>query len=51
MEYYFDKSFLKGVTVFCTTDTLDKAEVDAESISNYISERGYYADVRVEVFE
>lgn len=51
LEYYLDKSFLTGVTVFCTSDTLDKALEDADGINNYISERGYKGDVRVEIYE
>lgn len=51
MEYYLDKSTLTGITVFCTTYTLDKAKTDATSLTNYITERGYNAEVRVEVFE
>lgn len=51
VEYYLDKSFLTGVTVFCTSDTLDKAREDADEINRFISERGYKADVRVEIYE
>lgn len=51
LEYCIDKSFLTGVTVFCTSDTLDKARKDADEINNFISERGYKADVRVEIYE
>lgn len=51
VEYYLDKSFLTGITVFCTSDIMDKAREDADEINNYISERGYKADVRVELFE
>ena len=51
MEFYLDKSTLTGITVFCTTNTLDKAKADAVNIAHYISVRGYNADVRVEVFE
>lgn len=51
VECSLDKSMLTGITVFCTTDTLDEAKADAEYIDSYISERGYNADVRVEVFE
>jgi hypothetical protein len=50
VEYYLDKSMLKGITVFCTTITQDKAKVDSESIAHFITERGYNAEVRVEVF-
>lgn len=51
VEYYLDKSFLTGITVFCTSDILDKAREDADEIYNYISERGYKADVRTELYE
>lgn len=51
VEYYLDNSFLTGITVFCTSETLDKAREDADEIYNYISERGYKADVRVEIYE
>lgn len=51
VEYYLDKSFLTEVTVFCTSDTLDKAREDADEINRFISERGYKADVRVEIYE
>ena len=51
VEYYLDKSFLTGITVFCTSDSLDKAREDAAEIYNYIFERGYKADVRVEIYE
>ena len=51
MEYYLDKSFLTGVTVFCTSDTLSKAREDVKEINNYISERGYKADTCFEIFE
>ena len=51
VEYYLDKSFLTGITVFCTFDTLNQARADADEISNYISERGYEVDVRVEIYE
>lgn len=51
VEYHLDKSFLTGITVFCTSESYDKARDDADEIYNYISERGYKADVRVEIFE
>ena len=51
MECYLDKSTLTGITVLSTTGTLDKARVDAESIARFISDRGYKAGVRVEVYE
>ena len=49
-EYYLDKSFLTGITVFCTSDTLGKAQEDADEINKYISDRGYNADVKVEIY-
>ena len=51
VEYYLDKSFLTGITVFCTSESSDKAREDADDIYNYISERGYKADVKVEIFK
>lgn len=51
VEYNLDKSFLTGITVFCTSESLDKAREDADEIYNYISERGYKADVRVKIYE
>lgn len=51
VEYYLDKSFLTGITVFCSSVTFDKARKDADEITDFISERGFNADVRVEVFE
>ena len=51
VEYYLDKSFLTGITAFCTSDSLDKAREDADELYNYISARGYKADVRVEIYE
>lgn len=51
VECYLDKSMLTGITVFCTSDTLDKSKDDAGSIAHYISERGYNAIVKVKVFE
>lgn len=51
MEYYLDKSFLTGITVFCTSDTLDKGRKEADEITNFILERGYKADVKVEIYE
>ena len=51
MNYYLDKNMLTGITVFCSHETLENAQKDAEDIADYISERGYNAKVRVEVFE
>lgn len=51
MEYYLDKSMLTGITVFCSPATFENAQRDADTISRYISERGFDAKVRVEMFE
>lgn len=51
IKYYLDKTTLIGITVFSSSDTLDIAQKDAEAILNYISNRGYNAKVRVEVFD
>lgn len=51
VEYYLDKKYLTGITVFCTPDTKDNAQKDAEDIRNYIHDRGYKSEVKVEVFE
>lgn len=51
VEYYLDKKYLTGITVFCTPDAVDKAENDADDISGYIHDRGYKDNVKVEVFE
>ena len=51
VEFYLDKSFLTGITVFCTSGFLDKAQEDARVIADYISDRGYNVEVRVEKFE
>ena len=51
VEFYLDKSKLTGITVFCFPDTIDNAQKDADFISDYISERGYNAKVRVEAYE
>lgn len=50
VEYYLDKTKLTGITVFCTAGTLDEAQKDADDIADYISEKGYNAKVKVEVF-
>ena len=50
VEYYLDKRCLTGITVFCTNGNLEAAQCDASEIEHYISERGYNANVRVEVF-
>ena len=51
VEYYLDKKYLTGITVFFTSDALDKAEKEADDIRKYICDRGYKANVRVEKFE
>lgn len=51
VEYYLDKKYLTGITVFCTVDAIDKTERDADEIRKYIHERGYKENVNVEVFE
>ena len=51
VEYYLEKKFLTGITVFCTPDTKDNAQKDAEDIRKYIHDRGYKAEVKVEMFE
>lgn len=50
VEYYLDKKYLTGITVFCTPDTKDNAQKEVEDIRNYIHYRGYKAEVKVEVF-
>ena len=50
VEYYLDKKYLTGITVFCFADNMDEAMQDADDIAGYILERGYNAIVRVEVF-
>lgn len=50
VEYFLDKTELTGITVFCTNGNLKAAQNDASEIECYISERGYNADVRVELF-
>lgn len=37
VEYYLDKAALTGITVFCSSDTKDKAQEDAREIKDYIS--------------
>lgn len=51
LNYYFDKNLLTGVTVICSKDNKDQAQKDANDIKKYVSDRGYNAKVRVEVFE
>jgi len=50
VEYYLDKKYLTGITVFCTPDTKYNAQKDANDIKKYIHDRGYKAEVKVEVF-
>lgn len=51
VNWNLDKTKLTGITVFCSNDNKGQAQRDAEDIKKYISERGYKAKVRVEVFE
>ena len=51
VEYYLDKEKLTGITVICSPDTIDKAKKDADDIRYYINDRGYKAEVKVEIFE
>lgn len=51
LEYFLDKSMLTGITVFCSSATLEHAQRNVDAISKYISERGFGAKVRVEIFE
>ena len=51
VEYYLDKTTLTGITVFCSSHTLDIAQKNAETIFKYISDRGYKAKVLVERFD
>ena len=50
VEYYLDKAHLTGITVFCTPDTISKAQKDVEDIRNYIHDREYKARVKVKIF-
>lgn len=50
VEYYLDKTYLTGITVFCTSDTIGKAQKDADDIRNFIHDREYKAGVKVEIF-
>lgn len=51
MNFYLDKNMLTGITVFCSKENKDQAQKDANDIKKYVSDRGYNAEVRVEVFE
>jgi len=50
VKCYIDKKKLTGITIFCTSGTIDKAHEDAREISDYISVRGYNTKVKIEVF-
>ena len=50
-EYYFDKEFLTGITIFCLNETLDKVQNDAHTIIKFIAERGYKVNVRIETIQ
>ena len=51
VNFYLDKTKLTGITVFCSPETYDNAQKEADFISSYIMERGFDAKVRVEIFE
>ena len=51
VNYYLDKSLLTGITVLYLDGGFEKAQEDAAELRNYISERGYKAEVRTEWFE
>lgn len=50
IEYYLDKHFLTGITVFYKNGGLEEAQCNADDIQKYIFERGYKADVKTERF-
>lgn len=50
-KYYLDKSFLTGVTMFCTSDTADVTRNEVNEIIQYLSDRDYQAIVRLEVLK
>ena len=49
VEYYLDKKYLTGISVFCSPSDLNKAKQDADGIADYIFERGYKAEVKIKV--
>jgi hypothetical protein len=51
MNFYLYKNMLTGITVFSSKKNKDQAQKDANDIKKYVSDRGYNANVRVEVFE
>lgn len=51
VEYYLDKTTLTGITVFCSSDTFNEAQKNAETILEYISDKGYKAKVLVERYD
>ena len=51
IKFYLNKTTLTGITVFCSAKTLGEAQKDADDIADFITERGYNAKVRVELFE
>ena len=51
IEYYLDKHFLTGITVFYKNGGLEEAQSYADDIKKYILERGYNAKVRIERFD
>lgn len=47
VNFYLDKKMLKGITVFCSTNTILNAKKDAVDITKYILDRGYEAEVKI----
>lgn len=50
-KYYLDKTFLTGVTLFCSNNNIDVARNEVNDITNYLSDKGYQVKVRLEVFK
>jgi len=50
IEHYLDKRLLTGITVFYMDGGFEKAQEDADEIRNYITKRGYAAEVKTESF-
>lgn len=51
VEYYIDITTLTGITIFCSSHSLDIAQEDAEKIFKYISDRDYKAEVQIKRFD
>ena len=51
VEYYLDKKYLTGITVFCSHETLVNAQKDAGIIRDYISVRDYRVTVNIEIVD